>query len=141
VSRHECGRLLVDDRHLVSVLKSVIEREREGGCPMACESFAGPALRRWKGYERRNRRNKGKTFDHRVLDLKKGLLAVFPDHGYDESCLAHLVLSFALVPSGESGDSVVEPGHGPRLEDPLTAYGSLVFWAVSRKVGPRNLKG
>jgi hypothetical protein len=92
-------------------LKSIIEREQKSGCPMASESLIEPALRRWNSYERRNKLNKNKTFEHKILDLKKGLLALFPDHGYDESCLTHLAQSFVLALGQETGDSVVESSH------------------------------
>jgi hypothetical protein len=97
------------------ILKSIIERERKNGCPMASEDLIEPALRRWASYERRNKRNKSQTLEHRALDLKKGLLALFPDHGYDESCLTHLAQSFALVLSHESGDMAVEACHKPAM--------------------------
>jgi len=88
-------RFAVDTRNVVPILESIIVRERAQGWPMADESLIGPALRRWKSYERRTKHSKDKSFEHRVLDLKKGLLALFPDHTYDEACLAHLARSFA----------------------------------------------
>lgn len=87
----------MDVSDAVPILKSIIERERKDGCPMASESLIEPSLRRWKSYERRNKRNNNKTFEHRVLDLKKGLITLFPDYGYDESCLTHLAESFVTV--------------------------------------------
>jgi len=87
----------VGSREAVPLLSSIIERERKHGCPMADEALIEPALRRWRTYERRNKRNKNKSLEHRVLDLKKGLLALFPDHSYDAGCLAHLAQSFAEV--------------------------------------------
>src|SRR5579859_6438435 len=104
-------RRFVDRGGIVPILKSIIERERENGCPMASEDLIEPALRRWTSYERRNKRNKNKTVEQQVLDLKKGLIALFPDHGYDESCLTHLAQSFVLVLRRESGDTVVELCH------------------------------
>jgi len=103
----------VDRRELVPILKAIIERERENGCTMAFEGLIEPALRRLDSYERRNRRNKNKTHEHRVLDLKKGLLALFPDHGYDELCLTHLAESFVTVLGSKSGETVVESNHKP----------------------------
>jgi hypothetical protein len=85
----------VEIRDASPILESIIARERKDGCAMAVESLIEPALRRWRSYERRNNRNKNKSFEHRVLDLKKGLLALFPDHTYDEACLSHLARSFA----------------------------------------------
>ena len=79
---------------------------------MASECLIEPALRRWKSYERRNKRNKDKTPEHRVLDLTKGLIALFPDYGYDESCLAHLAQSFAAVLSQDAKDARTMPCHG-----------------------------
>lgn len=87
----------MDLRDAIPILAAIVERERAGGCPMASASLIEPALRRWRSYERRNKRNKDKSFDHRVLDLTKGLLALFPDHGYDKSCLTHLAESFAAA--------------------------------------------
>ena len=92
----------MDPSDAIPVLKSIIEREREGGCPMASESLIEPALRRWRSYERRNKRNRDKTLEHRVLDLTKGLITLFPDHGYDKSCLIHLAESFAAVLSHDA---------------------------------------
>ena len=85
----------MEPRNADPILESVIARERKDGCPMADEGLIGPALRRWKSYERRNKHNRDQSFEHRILDLKKGLLALFPDHTYDEACLAHLARSFA----------------------------------------------
>lgn len=78
---------------------------------MASESLIEPALRRWNSYERRNKSNKNKTIEHRVLDLKKGLLALFPKGNYDESCLEHLAKSFVMVLSQESEHTVLDPSH------------------------------
>ncbi len=100
-------------RELVRILKSIIEHERENGCPMASELLIVPALRRWTSYERRNKCNKNKTVEHRVLDLKKRLLALFPDLNYDESCLTHLAQSFVQGLSHRSGDSAAESCHKP----------------------------
>jgi hypothetical protein len=98
-------------RDPVQRLKSIIECEQKNGCPMASESLIDPALKRWNSYERRNKRNKSKTFEHRVLDLKKGLIALFPDYGFDESCVAHLAQSFALVLSQDSDATMVMSSH------------------------------
>jgi hypothetical protein len=85
----------VELQDAIPVLESIIACERQDGCPMADEGLIGPALRRWKSYGRRNKRNRDQSLEHRVLDLKKGLLALFPGHTYDEACLAHLAQSFA----------------------------------------------
>ena len=97
LGRRGSEKTLMNPHDFVSALKSIVERERESGCPMACESLIEPALRRWKSYDRRNTRNKDKSLEHRVIDLTKGLIALFPDHGYDKSCLTHLAQSFAIV--------------------------------------------
>lgn len=89
-------------RDAVPILEAIIARERQDGCPMADEGLIGPVLRRWKSYARRHRRSKNQSLEDRVLDLKKGLLALFPDQTYDEACLAHLAQSFAAVLSQES---------------------------------------
>lgn len=83
--------------HIVAQLLAVIDREHGNGCCMADPSLIEPAIRRWRGYDRRNKRNKNKTFEHRVLDLKKGLLTLFPDYDYDESCIGHIAESFAEI--------------------------------------------
>lgn len=65
-------------RDAVAMLKAIIERERENGCPMASENLIEPALRRWKSYERRNRRSKDKSLDHRASISRRGFLLCFP---------------------------------------------------------------
>jgi hypothetical protein len=87
----------MDTLKAIPILKGIIQRERLQGCPMADESLIGPAVRRWNGYDRRNKRNKDKSLKHRTLDLEKGLLALFPKHNYDPACIAHLARSFAEV--------------------------------------------
>jgi hypothetical protein len=98
----ETEKTRMDLPDAVPILAAIIERERAGGCPMASPGLIEPALRRWKSYERRNKRNKDKSLEHRVLDLTKGLLALYPDHRYDKSCLSHLAESFAEALSQES---------------------------------------
>lgn len=83
--------------HVITQLQAVIDREHGDGCCMADSSLIEPAIRRWRGYDRRNKRNRSRTFEHRVLDLKKGLLALFPNHDYDPACIAHLAESFAEI--------------------------------------------
>src|SRR5580658_5559075 len=78
VSRQTCERMAMNARDPIPILRSIVSREQENGCPMADESLIEPALKRWRTYERRNRRNKTKSLEHRTLDLKKGLLALFP---------------------------------------------------------------
>jgi hypothetical protein len=87
----------MDPREAIPILECIIARERKDGCPMAHESLIAPAVRRWKTYKRRNKRNKNKSLEHRAHDLEKGLLALFPDHSYDPGCLHHLAQSFAEV--------------------------------------------
>jgi hypothetical protein len=87
----------MDPREAIPILESIISRERKDGCPMAHESLIEPAVRRWRSYERRNRRNKIKQLEHRAHDLEQGLRALFPDHSYDPGCLRHLARSFAEV--------------------------------------------
>ena len=100
--RNTVGRerlsVMVSER-ITAQLRAVIDREHADGCCMADASLIEPAIRRWRGYMRRNKRNKkrNRTFEHRVLDLKKGLLALCPDHTYDESCIAHIAESFAEI--------------------------------------------
>jgi hypothetical protein len=98
---------------VVSMLTAIIDIERKNGCPMASEALIRPAVRRWSSYARRNRRNKNQTMEHRIIDLKKGLLILFPNYNYDESCLTHLAQSFAAVLSQEAGDCAANPHHLP----------------------------
>lgn len=86
-----------DTEEMVAKLAGVIEAEKADGCCMADALLIKPAIRRWLGYERRNQRSKDKSLQHRTLDLKKGLLALFPDYSYDEACITHLAESFAVV--------------------------------------------
>lgn len=101
-------------RDAIPLLRAIVVREQKNGCPMAGEYLIEPALRRWRSYERRNKRNKNKSLEHRVLDLKKGLMTLFPNHTYDEACLAHLAQSFveALHQERADGgsDSSPQPG-------------------------------
>ena len=104
----------MEPHDLTPILEAIILRERANGCPMSAECLIEPALRRWKSYDRRNRNNKDKELGHRVLDLTKGLLVMFPDHGYDKSCLTHLVESFAAVLSQTTKDIPPTPCHESR---------------------------
>jgi hypothetical protein len=96
----------------VPLLKSIIERERKDGCPMAHENLIQPAVRRWKSYERRNKRSKDKSLAHRAHDLEKGLLRLFPDYSCDRSCIRHLAESFAVVLVGATGPYGLPPVSG-----------------------------
>ncbi|MCJ8332186.1 MAG: hypothetical protein HRT89_17355 [Lentisphaeria bacterium] len=78
-------------------LSAIISYEVEQGCPMAHPTMIAPAIRRWQGYDRRNKRNKDKSLSHRIKDLEKGLIALYPEHNYDPACLRHLAESFAEV--------------------------------------------
>lgn len=102
-----------------SILEAIIESERKGGCPMASVILIEPAVRRWKSYDRRNKRNKDKSLEHRVLDLTKGLRALFPEHRYDKSCLTHLAESFAAVLSWDANAIVPTPCHKSPSEPPI----------------------
>ncbi len=95
----------------VPLLKAIIAREQKDGCPMASETLIEPALRRWRSYERRFRRHKDKSLEHRAQDLEKGLLEWYPDYGYDPSCIRHLAQSFAKVLLHESAIDVAPSGH------------------------------
>ncbi len=86
----------------IPLLKAIIAREKKDGCTMAMEEFIEPALRRWRSYERRFKRNKDKSLMHRAHDLEKGLLEWYPALGYgaftyDPGCIRHLAQSFAEV--------------------------------------------
>ena len=98
----------MDTQKAIPLLEAIIERERLEGCPMADENLIGPVLRRWKSYDRRNKRNKDKSLAHRALDLEKGLLALFPKHNYDPACIVHLARSFAEVL--HHGQPLTKPG-------------------------------
>jgi len=77
------------------LLKAIIAREQAQGCPMASATLIGPALRRWRSYERRFKDHKDKSLKHRAQDLVKGLVEWYPDNGYDPGCIRHLAASFA----------------------------------------------
>ena len=78
-------------------LMEIITRERAAGCPMAGESLVPVAIRRWKTFDRRHKKTKSVTLNHRANDLLKIFLKQYPDFGYDESCLKHLAESFSLA--------------------------------------------
>jgi hypothetical protein len=86
----------------VPLLKAIIAREKKDGCTIAMEELIEPALRRWRSYERRFKRHKNKSLEHRAHDLEKGLLEWYPALGYgaftyDPGCIRHLAQSFAEV--------------------------------------------
>jgi len=80
---------------------------------MADESLIEPALRRWRSYERRNKRNKDKSLKHRAHDLEKCLIALYPNHGYDPGCIRHLAESFAEVLLTGRLPKSINPLHRP----------------------------
>jgi hypothetical protein len=98
----------------ISLLKTIIAREREDGCPMAEESLIAPALRRWRSYERRFKHHKNKSLGHRAHDLEKGLLECYPGYSYDPGCIRHLAQSFAEVLSRGSVDELRTSSHTRR---------------------------
>lgn len=99
------------------LFKAIIAKEKEEGCTMALEEFIKPALRRWTSYERRFKRHKDKSFEHRAQDLEKGLLEWYPALGYgalsyDAGCIRHLAQSFAeILFHGLVENSVLSPNH------------------------------
>jgi hypothetical protein len=95
----------------IPLLKAIVARERKDGCPMASEALIEPALRRWRSYERRFKRHKDKSLEHRAQDLEKGLLESYPDYGYDPGCIRHLAQSFAEVFLQGSSDDSGRPAH------------------------------
>ncbi len=95
----------MDPEDAIPILEAIIARERTDGCPMASESLIAPALRRWRSYERRCKRHKDKSLEHRAYDLEKGLLQCYPDCSYDPGCIRHLAQSFAEVLFGSSADA------------------------------------
>lgn len=83
---------------LIARLRSIIDREHADGCCMADPVLIDAAIRRWRSYDRRNKRNKHKSFEHRVQDLKKGLMTAWGDPVYsDHACVSHLAESFADI--------------------------------------------
>lgn len=80
--------------HAIEQLRAIVARERDEGCTMADESLIAPALRRWGSYDRRFRKHRTRTLEHRAHDLELGLRELFPDHRYDPGCLQHLARSF-----------------------------------------------
>ena len=87
----------MNQKDAIPLLKTIIDREREDGCPMATETLIEPALRRWRSYDRRFKRHKNKSLSHRSHDLEKGLLELYPKHNYDPGCIRHLAQSFAEI--------------------------------------------
>lgn len=85
------------DPEIRSAILAVIDSEKADGCCMADDSLIAPAIRRWKSYRRRNKKNKNPTLEHRTHDLFKGLVELFPEHNYDPGCLRHLAESFAQI--------------------------------------------
>lgn len=82
------------------LLKAIIAREKQDGCPMATEPLIEPAMRRWHSYERRFKQHKNKSLEHRGRDLAKGLIEWHTrdgNYGYDPLCIRHLAESFAEV--------------------------------------------
>jgi hypothetical protein len=77
------------------LLRAIIAREQQEGCPMASERLIEPALRRWRSYSRRFKNHGDKSLKHRSHDLEKGLLEWHSDFGYDPGCIQHLAESFA----------------------------------------------
>jgi hypothetical protein len=85
---------------IIAAMKAIIADECGKGCPMADELFIEPALRRWRSYNRRLKRHKDKSLEHRSRDLAKGLLDWYVEnhgYGYDPACIRHLAESFAKV--------------------------------------------
>lgn len=94
---------------LTTQLKRIIEVEHADGCCMADDRLIEPAIRRWRSYARRNKRNKNPSSDHLALDIKKGWLQRWETmfghpHSYDELCLEHLAKSFAEALTADCGD-------------------------------------
>ena len=85
------------DRQIENALQRVIQRERANGCCMADESLISPAIRRWRSHPRRNKSSKDRSLEHQTRDLKKGLMSLFTEYNYDESCVEHLAESFAEI--------------------------------------------
>ncbi len=99
----------------IPALKTIIANERSQGCSMADEFFIEPALRRWGSYNRRLKRHKDRSLEHRAHDLEEGLLDWYIKHhgyGYDPGCIHHLAYAFAKVLFGsmETGEEPVS-GH------------------------------
>ncbi|MBW3596370.1 MAG: hypothetical protein KY475_03735 [Planctomycetes bacterium] len=85
------------DEAIRSAMTKLIRLEKTDGCSMADESLIAPAIRRWRSYARRNKKNKNQTLEHRAHDLNKALVELFPEHNYDPGCLRHIAESFAEI--------------------------------------------
>jgi hypothetical protein len=103
------GSVGVDADTATRLLRAIIARERADGCVMADEILIQPALRRWRSYDRRFRRDK--SLAHRARDLEKGLIELFPGHTYDPGCVRHLAEQFAEALSGATSGNAAGPGH------------------------------
>lgn len=109
----------MDDETSARLLGEVVARERGAGCPMAGEALIRPALRRWRSYGRRFPRHGDGSLAHRAHDLEKGLIALFPDFGYDPGCLRHLAESFAAaLLAGAEGPGAASPPRQPARPSP-----------------------
>lgn len=84
----------MDRDDVISMLETIVIREQNDGCPMADTSLIEPALRRWKTYERRFKKHRDKSLEHRAHDLEKAFIELYPD-SYDPGCVRHLAQSFA----------------------------------------------
>lgn len=90
----------MDTEKATAAMQALIAEERGRGCPMADEFFIELALRRWRSYDRRLKRHKDKSLEHRAHDLEKGLLDWHVEHrgyGYAPGCIRHLAQSFAEI--------------------------------------------
>lgn len=90
----------MDTASAISAMRALIAEERSKGCPMAVDRFIEPALRRWSSYDRRFKRHKGKSLEHRTHDLEKGLLEWYVEnrgYGYVPGCISHIAQSFAAI--------------------------------------------
>jgi hypothetical protein len=67
----------------IPLLRAIVRRERNDGCPLADESLIQPALRRWQTYERRFRNHKDKSLRHRAQDLENAFLDSLADYECD----------------------------------------------------------
>ncbi len=93
----------MDTEAATQLLDLIISREQSAGCPMADAQLIEPTLRRWRSYERRFRRHRDQSLEHRAGDLEKGLRELFPTGNYDPGCLRHLAESFATALLSASG--------------------------------------
>ena len=87
----------VGDPTRVAVIAALEALVREG-CPVAStdrhERLADVGLRRWRSFKRRHGAGRSATYDNRICDLTRGLIAAFES---DQSIVGPLIKDYECV--------------------------------------------